>query len=313
MSDEEKHRYISTVALVSSSSTFQLLYYALVNKYHTSFSTLAQSTDGSISHFLLWHRYFLLEYEDLLRMVHHDITIPYWDWSFPSSTPYSTPLFNLNTGFGNSSNLTTSCVTSGPFQESKFSVARPNTSSPKCLMRKYESFIFPAGLPETLVSANVTSYTFFHAFVQIFLGLNIRCFVGGDMCSTRAPIDPLFMLHLAGMDRFVQLWQDNNPDDAHLLFASTNKGEGFLAHTFDSNLQLKDFGSNEELAYGTCVKYSPAISQGLLAVSSQDTGGTNRRASLSSLCLQSGSLMSESGVRLSEMDEDFISSICNVT
>jgi len=180
-------------------------------------------------------------------------------------------------------------------------------------MRKYERFIVPAGLPEALISADVTG-SFFRAFVQIFLGLNIRCFIGGDMCSTRAPIDPLFVLHLAGMDRFVQLWQDRNPDDAHFLFPSTSNGENFLSHTFDDNLKLKEFTSNEELAYGTCVRYAPAITKELLAGSHHDAGGgTNPRESLSSLCLQSEDMISGSGVELSELNENFIRSICNAT
>ena len=47
------------------------------------------------SEFLPWHRWFILEMENLLKEVDCRVTIPYWDWSLVSNDPFNdTMLFS---------------------------------------------------------------------------------------------------------------------------------------------------------------------------------------------------------------------------
>lgn len=47
------------------------------------------------SEFLPWHRWYILEMENLLKEVDCWVTIPYWDWSLVSNDPFNnTMLFS---------------------------------------------------------------------------------------------------------------------------------------------------------------------------------------------------------------------------
>lgn len=250
----QRNRYISAVLTVSSDPKYAPLYQKLIRKYENSFSSLAQSTVPGISQFVPWHRYFLLEYEDLLRLVHRDITIPYWDWSVSTSKPYSLPVFDPIAGFGNTSKPETGCVSSGPFREGKFEVTYRNGST-SCLVRKYENFkFFDRAILERSLSLGTDNFREFHNFMQLFLTLNIRCFIGGQMCSSAAANDPLYLLHLTRVDLFVQKWQERDPNN--LPVQQSNRGDS-LVETFDESLRVFDFCANDKLPYETCVSYEP--------------------------------------------------------
>jgi len=45
------------------------------------------------THFLAWHRLFLLAYENALRTVEPNATIPYWDWSMDAADPGMAPVW----------------------------------------------------------------------------------------------------------------------------------------------------------------------------------------------------------------------------
>ena len=93
LSDEEKFRYINAVKTVSSDTSYTQLYNKLIDRYRQSFTSDIQLLNASISQFIPWHRYFLLEYENLLRLVDSSITIPYWDWTVRLRDPYSCLLY----------------------------------------------------------------------------------------------------------------------------------------------------------------------------------------------------------------------------
>jgi hypothetical protein len=239
--------------MVSSDPTYTPFYHALVTKYHTSFETIVQSTDPNLTQFIPWHRYFLMEYEDLLRLVHRNLTIPYWDWSTSPSSPYTELVFDPIEGFGDMSDPATDCVSTGPFGEGNFEVTTQNMNL-SCLTREYNDYTFPSRdvLNNSLfISASV--FEEFHNFVQLFLTTNTRCFIGGEMCSTNAASDPLFLLHLARVDSFIQRWQEL--DEANSVVSSDKKSD-HLEHTLAESLTLSDFCSNGDLPLGTCVKYA---------------------------------------------------------
>lgn len=255
LSSLQKERYISAVLTVSSSPAYRPLYEELLARYQESFETMAQSTTPETTQFIPWHRYFLLEYEDLLRLVDRDITIPYWDWSVLTTDPYSSPVFDSETGFGDQSDPDTNCVTTGPFrEEGGFRVTTPNGSM-SCLRREYGDFnFFNRDILFMSLQLGADMFDEFHRILQLFISLNIRCFVGGEICSTNAASDPLFLLHLARLDLHVQQWQDK--DRSNSVVQLSSKGD-VLVNSLDSSLLVSNFCFNEELPFETCVRYSP--------------------------------------------------------
>ena len=134
------------------------------------------------------------------------------------------------------------------------------------------------------------------------------------MCSPNAASDPLFFLHLAGIDFLVQQWQERNPGHA-LFLAPGRSANDPLVHTLDDSLRLVNFSRNEDLAYGTCVRYSPSSremqSEPLLSLES-GSGSGDSRVTFALLCLPENRIK-ESGVTLSESIRAFISRICDLT
>lgn len=257
----QREQYLLAIHTVSSDPTYIPLYRTLITKYRTSFDTIVQSTVPEVTQFIPWHRYFLLEYEDLLRLVRKNLTIPYWDWSASPSSPYAGLVFDPTEGFGNASDPDTHCVTTGPYREGSYEVTSSNESV-GCLTREYNNYTFFSRevLNETL-SLPASMFGEFHNFVQLFLMLNVRCFVGGEMCSTNAASDPLFPLHLARLDLFVQRWQER--DEANSVVQSSNKADS-LEHTLAESFSMSDFCSNDELPFGACVKYAPLDPVGMV-------------------------------------------------
>ena len=250
LSDSEKQQYINAVLKVATDPTYQPLYTALVLAYAESFNTLAQYTVSEMSYFFPWHKYFLLEYENLLRLVNNQITIPYWDWSLLSTTPYQSAVFDPQTGFGNSSNVTSMCVNSGPFREGQYEVVGGG-----CLKREYGDFQFPnRDLIDQFLTLDASKFDEFHTSLQLLINLNVRCFVGGQICTPQAANDPLYLLQLTRLDQVFDEWQRQSSDNKNVRYTNENDP---LVLTFDNSLLVSDFSCNDDLPYGVCVRYGP--------------------------------------------------------
>lgn len=249
-------RYISAIKTIATNPQFQELYNQLVQKYRTSFDTVAQSTVSNSSQFFPWQRYFLLEYEDLLRLVDTEITIPYWDWTLLPSTPYDSTVFDPQTGFGNSADSNTTCVNSGPFREGEFEVT-PSAGG-GCLRRLYNNRTYPSRqlIEQDILSQPASNFEEFHSSLQLFIHLNLRCFVGGHMCSMDAANDPLYPLHLTRVDLMLNRWQSSSPDRAAVRYMNENIP---LALSLDDSSLVSAFSSNTDLPYGTCIIYAQLL------------------------------------------------------
>ena len=206
-------------------------------------------------------------------------------------------MFDPETGFGNSSDAQTGCVTSGPFQEGQFEVSLNGSDS--CLTREYNNYVFfDRARVESSLSLGADMYEEFHNFVQLLLTLNVRCFVGGALCTPDTASDPLFLLHLARIDLLVQRWQE--ADEANTVVQRSNKADP-LALTLDTQLTVADFCSNEELAYGTCVRYA-------LLDPVEDMGGD-----ASTVHCASEEVLEGAGVSLTEEARLYLSRTCTTT
>ena len=252
MSVDERQRYISAVIRVATDPQFKPRYEALVAKYKSSFDTVAQESDPERSQFFPWHRYFLLEYENLLREIDCRITIPYWDWTVLPMNPYMSPVWDPDSGFGDSSRSNDSCVNNGPFRVDLFDIT-PSAGG-GCLQRQYRMQMFPtrAIIERDLLTLPPEEFDEFHRFLQVFIHTNVRCFVGGQMCSTDAANDPVYLLHLSQVDSLLTRWQEI--DEAHLNAAYSDDNTPLV---LTSGLVVSQFSDNKDLPDDTRVCYDP--------------------------------------------------------
>lgn len=247
---DDRQRYIQTVITVATDPQFRDRYEALVLLYNENVDTLAFDTDPGVSQFFPWNRYYLLEYEALLQEVDCRVTIPYWDWTALPMSPYLTPVWNPVSGFGDSASGKDGCVENGPFRANLFEIVGGG-----CLRREYRMQMFPtrAIIEQDLLTLPAEEFDLFHQILQIFLHMNVRCFVGGQMCSNLPVNDPVYILHLAQIDSIFSRWQDI--DEA--------RGEVYL---FDNqelvlsggNLIVSDFADIKNLPGGNSICYQPA-------------------------------------------------------
>ena len=264
LTSQQKLTYIDAVKTVSMDPAFKPLYDSLIARHRESFRAAdVQNIDDPVnSQFFAWNRYFLLEYEDLLRTVNSTVTVPYWDWTEDPSAPFSSPVFDPETGFGNSSspengsNLT--CLSSGPFQRGLFEIkSLDNSTSTTCLSRQYNSGIFPSKMMVDRITAlPATEFKEVHEFLHLLAHFNVCRFVGGHMATVAAASDPLYPLHLAQLDSLLARWQAVDSDHAQeRYFVDRRPLAPELTLPFQRGLLMSDFYSNKHLPHSTAVEY----------------------------------------------------------
>lgn len=253
LSSTEKQNYLTTIHTVATDARYKQLYNNLIALHKTSYEPgrSAQNPNNPlVSQFIPWHRYFLLEYEDLIRLVDSSITVPYWDWTPMNTAPYSLPIFSPVIGFGNSSNASTGCVNTGPFREGAFTTT-PSAGG-GCLERDYDQTIFPTRMSiNDIIAENV--FTRAHTAIQHFIHINVRCLVGGHMCNDDAANDPLYITLLATIDQIMSQWQARSPMREAVRYASDSTP---LDINLGQGLVVSDFALNSNLPNGISVCYS---------------------------------------------------------
>ena len=249
LSVADRQRYIQTVITVATDTQYRAKYEALVNQYSASVSTLAQSTDPTVGQFFPWNRFFLLQYEDLLQEVDCRVTIPYWDWTAVPMTPYMTPVWNPDSGFGDLARAKDGCVENGPFRFARFEIVGGG-----CLQREYRMQMFPsrAIIEQDLLTLPAEDFTQFHQFLQVFIHVNVRCFVGGQMCSDEPANDPAYILHLAQIDSIFSRWQAIDSQRASIYLDDNRELE------LSGGNIVSDYGDISNLPGDDSVCYEPA-------------------------------------------------------
>jgi hypothetical protein len=214
MSTAERQRYINAWLTVSTTPPYKAQFDSLVNTHYTQFGNGIHMS----SLFFPWHRWFLLEMENLLRKIDCRITIPYWDWTKNAVDPWNSPLWGSgSTWFGGSN--AGNCVNNGAF-------VGWLTASGVCLKR---NFVLSASLGtqaqlQATISANAlptaTSYSNLRAAVEAGPGFHnsVHCAIGATMCASRAAEAPEFWLVHAFVDKIWFDWQSISP--AHVLVYS---------------------------------------------------------------------------------------------
>ena len=196
-------------------------------------------------------RYFLLEYEDLIKEVDCRLSLPFYDWTPFPNAPYTAAVWSNDDGFGDTSRLEDQCVVTGPFRVGEYELT-PSAGG-GCLKREYRNQRFPSRdmVDRDLLPLPANEFSTFHRFLQLFIGVNVQCFVGGTMCSSDSANDPVFIPHLAKIDSLLTRWQLLGDGREGVRYANDR------SHLLLTPFAVRDFNDNWNLPYGTCVQYDP--------------------------------------------------------
>ncbi|XP_022801546.1 uncharacterized protein LOC111339216 [Stylophora pistillata] len=221
MSRADREKYVRAVRTVSTDPRYKTDYDSMLTQHKTIFNSGIHQRDF----FLPWHRWFMLQYENLLRRVDCTVTVPYWDWSVASRSPWRRRASDLwfpgNSGFGGNGEQTTEqCVTSGPFRRGVWNVVPSAGGS--CLRRQFNLTDNP---PDSAAVAEVLriphlQFDSFEIALRINLHDTVHCFIGGTMCSFDSAAAPEFMLHHGFVDKIWTDWQRRSAVHMHAHFSS---------------------------------------------------------------------------------------------
>lgn len=253
MSQGDRLAYINAFITIVFDPMYQKRYNDLIALYRASFqNNVTQSTTPSTSQFFVFVRYFMIEYEDMLKDINCSLTIPFWDWTPFPIAPYTAAVWNNVDGFGDTARAEDGCVATGPVRIGAYFVT-PSAGG-GCLRREYRNQRFPSRdlVNRDLLPLPSNEFNDFHRFLQLFIGINVQCFVGGTMCSSDAANDPVFLLHLAKLDSLLTRWQLSGGGRNTVRYSTDNS-----PLLFSQGSTVAQFSSNLNLPYGVCIQYEP--------------------------------------------------------
>ncbi len=255
LSTEARLEFINAYLAVIRDPIYGPRYRDLVDTYTRSYSNdISHAGDPSVSQFFMFNRYFLLEFEDLLRDFNCGLTIPFYDWTPFPVAPYTAAVWGNSDGFGDTARVPDQCVSTGPFRVGEYEI-NPSAGG-GCLKRDYMNQRFPSRdlVLRDLLPYPSVEFNSFHRFLHLFIGVNVQCFIGGTTCSFNAANDPIYILHIAQIDSIFMRWQ------------SLGQGRDTVRYSDDTSplletpgFRVQDFNNNLLLPYQTCLFYDPPV------------------------------------------------------
>ncbi|CAB4022546.1 tyrosinase-like isoform X2 [Paramuricea clavata] len=210
MTYQERVRYIKTVKTASSVLPYKRSHEALLTMHKTLFDTPIHRRD----YFLPWHRWFILQYENLLKQIDCRVTVPYWDWSLVGANPFASNFWNTGaSGFGGNGNPPGSCVNTGPFRVGKFSLVA--SAGGGCLTRNFNGSAPDAVAVKDLLTTTPANFYEFEEMLRRKFHDDIHCIIRGTMCSPDSASAPEFFLHHGFVDKIwyvfvkIKVWDAN--------------------------------------------------------------------------------------------------------
>jgi tyrosinase len=135
--------------------------------------------------FLPWHRIYLLIFEQALRSIHPDVSIPYWDWTQPTEQSFPSWLASVTPTVVTPTR--TIAVTRSPQSPASLAMIASNT-------------------PTIMADSTFSNFTF---QLEGIVHNAVHGWVGGSMGSIpTAPADPIFWMHHCNIDRLWWQWQN---------------------------------------------------------------------------------------------------------
>ena len=203
MSYSERVRYVKTVKTASTHPTYKARYEQLLTLHKNIFD----SEIHNVSFFLPWHRWFILQYENLLQEIDCRVTVPYWDWSLVAASPLSSDVWNTGPqGLGGDGTGNPSCVRTGPFRAGVWSVIA--SAGGGCLTRRFQGRAQDAMAVRNLILQNsAAQFDNFEVLLRIRFHNLVHCVIGGTMCTRDSASAPEFFLHHGFVDKIWWDWQ----------------------------------------------------------------------------------------------------------
>jgi tyrosinase len=179
--------------------------------------------------FFPWHRVLILEFENDLAAIDNTVTLPYWDWTDPVSSPL-TPDFLGSNGNPNQNRK----VTDGPFTfdgPNHWTLnVTDNQGDPNYLQRDFaEAQNQAIALPSAAQVVSVSGTTpyekppykdgdgSYRARMEYELHNLVHRWVGGTMLNMTSPNDPVFFMHHCNIDRLWWVWEKLHAGDSPFL------------------------------------------------------------------------------------------------
>lgn len=182
LSNQEWERFIDAIDAVRKKGASKPNYADFVKVHvqafqHQNHDWGVHSMGAMLGHnFLVWHRQYLLRFEQRLQQEDPDVFIPYWNWPIDSKIPSRLNTKSLRKRWGVSRHFRAAWM---PGRDDVNAATRRNRFGP--FQRRLESA---------------------HGDVHVA--------VGGEMETERSPADPLFWLHHSNVDRIWARWQAKN-------------------------------------------------------------------------------------------------------
>jgi len=157
--------------------------------------------------FLPWHRWYILQMENLLREVEPCITIPFWEWEMHGANSKlwtnDYPVWGAD-NYKLGSIASGGCVSDGPFAEASYM-----KTDGTCIRRDQGGWIGDLSDIETIITDNNDPSAFgtFRNSLDGFHG-TLHGAVGGDFGNSNSAELPEFFLHHGNVDRIWAKWQE---------------------------------------------------------------------------------------------------------
>lgn len=240
MNEIEKRTYIDTVNIARRDEPYKSQYDALV----ISHGQLPFFEIHSEEQFFAWHRWFILEYENILRQITPCITVPYWAWEVAGDNWHQDEIW------GPGDHQFGSCghgPVNGPFSD----MILPGTND-----RLERNCALGFSLPKLTDFDRVFELNDWARFRSSMSIIHDRVHerIGGSMVNfMTAGMAPEFLLHHNNVDRLWTRWQLKSQN--HELAQPSRNGK--LSGTFPT-YTVDDFTRARNQA-GTCVEYEDQI------------------------------------------------------
>ena len=221
MDIRERRRFLDAYKIVSMYPSFRKDYKRVV-AYHIAYTPTELLHEGPWI-FLPWHRWWLVEFENLLRRVDCRVTMPYWNWSRVANhwwrgigkEDFWSPGVH---GLGGDGKTPSLCVVNGPFREDKWSLLTIGGGG--CLKRNF-SYVHLTGDEEHVrdtLALPLEEFLQFEYILREVYHNEIHWYVGGTMYTTEAANAPEVVPHHSFLDKIWREWQKKGEQYKNVFF-----------------------------------------------------------------------------------------------
>ncbi|KAJ2489522.1 hypothetical protein IWW37_003931 [Coemansia sp. RSA 2050] len=159
--------------------------------------------------FFAWHRRFLRHFEILMQEIDPGVMIPYWNWGTYWQSPVADPVLT-SAFFGGNGRPGDNCVVEGA--QARWGRNYPTRN---CLTRRFRygattGAFWPMRAVRDVMNM-ATTHAQFRSRIENGAHGIVHLGLGGDFETMYAPVDVLFFLHHAMIDKIWAEWQSRDP------------------------------------------------------------------------------------------------------